>query len=237
MSKGVTSAFLAEQSILPSILILSEDEAIGRGIEVTLVESLEFPVRFQRTSFISYVESGDCAPETILVLRANELSLRNEKVLAAMNRRLPLMVLQGPREMPALGVILAQRGVAAYVSDTCDLAALATAVTKVAAGARNLTIGLKNVRTIRAARRIEDSLRMRDPALEPRAALSLRETQIIRDFALGRSMKEIGNRLGISPKTAETYKRRAMRKLRCISRADVLSCGRASALGDMLVPR
>jgi DNA-binding NarL/FixJ family response regulator len=52
--------------------------------------------------------------------------------------------------------------------------------------------------------------------------LSEREAAVLRMFAQGMSSKEMSPKLGISPRTLETYKARAMLKLRLRTRADVM---------------
>jgi DNA-binding NarL/FixJ family response regulator len=56
----------------------------------------------------------------------------------------------------------------------------------------------------------------------PTVELSERETDVLRLIANGHSNKEISARLGISVKTIETYKARAMEKLGFKSRVDVV---------------
>lgn len=54
------------------------------------------------------------------------------------------------------------------------------------------------------------------------AALSERETDVVRLTALGYSNKEIATQLNLSVKTVETYKARAMEKLRLTSRVGLV---------------
>jgi DNA-binding NarL/FixJ family response regulator len=60
------------------------------------------------------------------------------------------------------------------------------------------------------------------PPAGPAAELSERETDVLRLVAGGHSNKAISARLGISVKTVETYKARAMEKLGFRSRVDVV---------------
>jgi DNA-binding NarL/FixJ family response regulator len=57
---------------------------------------------------------------------------------------------------------------------------------------------------------------------KPAMELSDRETDVLRLIAIGHSNKEISSRLGISVKTLETYKARAMEKLGFRTRVDVV---------------
>jgi DNA-binding NarL/FixJ family response regulator len=59
------------------------------------------------------------------------------------------------------------------------------------------------------------------------AALSERETEVLKFAARGLSNKEIALRLDLSVKTIETYKARAMEKLSLRTRADIVRHGSA----------
>lgn len=56
----------------------------------------------------------------------------------------------------------------------------------------------------------------------PAASLSEREAEVIRLIARGHTSKEMAEKLGISPRTLETYKSRAMAKLTLRSRAELI---------------
>ena len=56
----------------------------------------------------------------------------------------------------------------------------------------------------------------------PTASLSEREVEVIRLVAQGHTSKEMANSLGLSPRTLETYKARAMAKLNLRTRADLI---------------
>jgi DNA-binding NarL/FixJ family response regulator len=57
----------------------------------------------------------------------------------------------------------------------------------------------------------------------PSVSLSEREVEVIRLVARGFTSKEMATSLGLSPRTLETYKARAMSKLNLRSRADLIS--------------
>jgi two-component system, NarL family, response regulator NreC len=54
------------------------------------------------------------------------------------------------------------------------------------------------------------------------AILSEREREVLQLTAMGFSSREIGEKLAISPKTADTYRQRAMEKLQLEHRSDVI---------------
>ena len=54
------------------------------------------------------------------------------------------------------------------------------------------------------------------------AQLSTREREVIKLIALGKSSKEIGRIMDISPRTVDTYRKRLMEKLRLHILADAV---------------
>jgi DNA-binding NarL/FixJ family response regulator len=56
----------------------------------------------------------------------------------------------------------------------------------------------------------------------PVVSLSERELEVVRLVAQGHTAKEMADRLGLSPRTLETYKARAMAKLDLTSRAELI---------------
>jgi DNA-binding NarL/FixJ family response regulator len=71
--------------------------------------------------------------------------------------------------------------------------------------------------------------RRQSPSGLPAVSLSEREAEVIRLIAKGHTSKEMAQTLGLSPRTLETYKARAMSKLDLRTRADLiryaLRCG------------
>jgi two-component system, NarL family, response regulator NreC len=90
---------------------------------------------------------------------------------------------------------------------------LIAAIRAVAAGSTHLDTSL-------AHRVVHDFVRTQTQSSEPREpALSEREADVVRLTAHGYSNKEIAAQLGLSVKTVDTYKARAMEKLGLYSRA------------------
>jgi DNA-binding NarL/FixJ family response regulator len=106
-------------------------------------------------------------------------------------------------------------GVAGYLVKRSAADDLLRAIHAVAAGGLYLDplIAGKALTTNRASARDSD---------DGEVALSDRETDVLRLIATGHSNKEIATRLGISVKTIETYKVRAMDKLGFRTRVDVI---------------
>lgn len=60
------------------------------------------------------------------------------------------------------------------------------------------------------------------PSTASMPALSERESDVLRMIALGYSMKQMASSLEVSPRTLETYKKRAMEKRELANRADIV---------------
>ena len=69
------------------------------------------------------------------------------------------------------------------------------------------------------------------PARPAAAALTAREVDIIRLAGLGLTNEDIGRRLSISPATAKTHIRNAMRKIDVHDRAQLVAYVHRSGLG------
>ncbi|HVH43497.1 MAG TPA: response regulator transcription factor [Labilithrix sp.] len=118
-------------------------------------------------------------------------------------------------EEPGFVQALLRAGAAGYVYKRAAAAELVRAIRTVAAG------GAMEHATDAP---IETADEQAAPTSEPteHASLSERESEVIRFVAQGHAMKEIASRLELSTRTVETYKTRAMEKLGCKTRADIV---------------
>jgi two-component system response regulator NreC len=85
-----------------------------------------------------------------------------------------------------------------------------------------------------AATSLMESMTSQQSEAEKFAMLSDREQDVFRMSALGFTSREIGEELHISPKTADTYRQRAMEKLELTHRSDLIKFAlRAGILDDL----
>ena len=113
--------------------------------------------------------------------------------------------------------MILQAGAAGYVSKQSDSADLLTAIRTVAAGGTFIDRGL-------AGQLVSNYLGRQAPReAGANADLTEREESVMRQIAWGHSNKEIADQLGISIKTIEYHKARAMEKLALRSRAEVVN--------------
>jgi len=104
-------------------------------------------------------------------------------------------------------------GAAGYVTKERSADELADAIRAAAAGRRYISA---TVGELLAADLAGDAGR---PA---HGELSDRELEVLRLLGVGRSVKEVGAQLGLSPKTVSTYRTRLLEKLRLKSTADLI---------------
>jgi two-component system response regulator NreC len=111
---------------------------------------------------------------------------------------------------------LLRAGVSGYVLKQSAPTELLKAIRTVAAGGQYLDA------TLAARVTAEFFGQRRDSSRKPGAALSERESAVLRLIALGYSNKEIAGRLALSVKTVEAHKANAMRKLNFSGRIDIV---------------
>ncbi|MFB3818567.1 MAG: response regulator [Candidatus Methylomirabilales bacterium] len=99
-----------------------------------------------------------------------------------------------------------EAGARGYLLKDCETHELAAALRAARAGHRYLSQEI-------AAAVVDAHLRQRAHPAAPVDRLSLREREIVRMVADGKSTAQIAGVLLLSPKTVETYRRRAMQKL------------------------
>ncbi len=98
-----------------------------------------------------------------------------------------------------------------------------SAVEELVRAVRVVGAGESYVDSLIARQLLERQPRRRPSTGAPKlVALSERETEVARLLAFGATMKEIAEQLGVSPRTLETYRARAMEKLGLKTRADLV---------------
>lgn len=137
------------------------------------------------------------------------------EVLRRIKRRFPdlpvLIFSMHPEEDYALTALNA--GAAGYLMKDSDPEELLAAVRRAAKGGRYLSPRM-------AERLLAGSLAA--PEKAPHAALSAREFEVMLMMSRGKRLKEIGERLHLSPKTVSTYRTRVLRKMGFTSNAEII---------------
>ena len=167
-------------------------------------EGLDCPVYRYSLSPMGFFRLEPVPTEPVVIMRVEEIPLADPLIAEALQRRRPRIVALAAPGIGRAATWLAQPAIAALVSDALPSRLLVTAVRRVIAGETGVVHG-----------DFGDEAYTAQP-------LSARETQVVQQWSLGLSLKDIAGSLGISAKSVETYKRRAMEKLGCHNRHDLV---------------
>ncbi len=196
------------------ILIADDHAVVRKGLARLLVD--EFPD-------VTIGEASD-SQETLneisfqrwdlLVLDLFMPGIGGSAVLDEVRRlypKMPVLILStAPEEQMAARMLKA--GANGYLNKQCAPEELVGAVRKVLAGGRYVSSGM-------AERLAEQMDRTRK---SPQEELSDREYTVLRALVAGRSVRDIAQELGISPKTVSTFHTRIWRKLGVRNDADMI---------------
>jgi len=189
-----------------SILLGDDHEVVRRGLGQILAEAfpeLSLGEAEDGPEVLAAVERGAW---DVVLLDINMPGRNGLDVLQDLKRlhpRLPVIVLSAfPEKDYALRAF--KLGAAGYLSKQSASSELIAAVKKALAGSRYITPSL--------AEALAANVAGEAPAL-PHEMLSNRELEVLRQVALGKTLKEIASELALSEKTVGTYRMRISRKL------------------------
>lgn len=200
------------------VFLVDDHAAMREGLKLLINAQPDMEVIGQagdgRTALQRVPESR---PE-VVVMDISLPVLNGVQVTEGIKRLYPgvrILALTRHRDLGYLRQVM-QAGASGYVLKQAAADALVGAIRTIAAGGTYLDPEL--------ASRVMNGYLGRQPSREvsQQAELSEREVEVIRLIAWGRSNKEIAAHLGISVKTVEYHKSRAMEKLSLHSRTDIV---------------
>jgi two-component system, NarL family, response regulator NreC len=189
-------------------VFLADDHAIVReGLKALINNQPDIEVVGEASDGRETVRAASaCAPD-IVVMDLSMPHLNGVQATGELRRSCPsarVLALSVHEETSYFRTML-EAGASGYVLKRSAADVLVTAIRAVAAGEVYLDPSLSG--------RIVSAFTSRPESGGPPTDLSDREADVLRLIATGYSNKEIGAQLGISVKTVETYKARAMHKL------------------------
>jgi DNA-binding NarL/FixJ family response regulator len=188
------------------ILIADDHELVRRGLGQILAEAfpqLHLGQAADGRETLQAVEKGQW---DLVLLDINMPGRSGLEVLEDLKRSRPglrVIVLSAFPEKD-YAVRAFKLGAGGFVSKQSASGELIAAVKKILDGGRYITPSLAEALAATVAG---------EPAALPHELLSNRELQVLRQVALGRSLKEIAGELALSEKTVGTYRLRISRKL------------------------
>jgi DNA-binding NarL/FixJ family response regulator len=195
-------------------ILLADDHAVVRqGLKQILLDSIPGATFGEAASGEEAIRKSRAAVWDIIIL---DISLPDKsgldvlKELRQAQPRLPVLVLSmHPEAQFAVRVLKA--GAAGYVTKRTAAKDLVAAVRKVLAGGRYVSASL--------AERLAGELQTGPQA--PHERLSDREYQVFRMLTTGKTVKEIGEELSLSPQTISTHRARVLEKMGMLTNAEL----------------
>ena len=197
------------------VLLVDDHAVVRQGLKQVLAESLPDATFGDAASADEALRMVRTANWDIVVL---DISLPGKsgiealKELRAAHPRLPVLVLSmHPEEQFAVRALKA--GAAGYVTKRTAARDVVAAVQKVLSGGRYVSASLAE----RLAAQTQAG-----SAQAPHEALSDREYQVFRMLAMGKTVKQIGKELGLSPQTVSTHRTHILEKMGMQSNAELI---------------
>ena len=199
------------------VLLADDHVTVRHGLKLLVDSQADMTV-------ISEASDGNAAMQSALALKPDVIVM--DISMPGMNGLAATRALK--KQQPSIAIVtltrhgddayvqeLLRAGVSGYVLKQSAPSELLQAIRAAAAGGQYLDSSLTARMTARLLGRA-------DKVSKPAAALSERESEVLRLIASGYSNKEIAGRLSLSVKTVEAHKANAMRKLSLGGRIDIV---------------
>lgn len=202
----------------PITVLLVDDHAVVRaGLKALLAGTADVAVIGEASNGVEAVQAVARGTPDVVVMdldMAGGDGATATRALAALDRPPRVLILSMHAEEDRL-IPLLEAGASGYLAKDAAERELVDAIRAVAAG--EVYVRPHVARLLAASVRRRST---RDPAREQYDTLSEREQTVVRLVAEGYGGTEIGQQLGISPKTVDTYKQRVEEKLGLKHRTD-----------------
>jgi DNA-binding NarL/FixJ family response regulator len=198
------------------ILLVDDHPVLRAGIRALLLHEPDFDVIGEAGDGRTAVEMASALHPHVVVMDVSIPKLGGAEATKQMvgNTPAPKVLALSAHEEPALARMMLDAGASGYTLKRSAVGELVRAVRLVAAGGSYVDPAIAGHLAPRRGRAQSDTF--------PTASLSEREVEVIRLVANGYTSKEVASSLGLSHRTLETYKARAMAKLNLRNRADLI---------------
>lgn len=199
------------------IVIADDHQLFREGIAKLLSNAPEIEVVAQAENGEEAVEKvRDYSPDMILMdIGMPKLNgIEATRLIAIEFPEVKILVLSMHTEKEYIKDIL-DAGASGYLLKMCTYTQLIEGIKSVAEGRKYLSEQVTEIV-------LKDYLAKEEGNLDPKAALSKRELEILKLFAEGKSSREISESLFISIKTVGTHKQHILKKLKLKTNADMV---------------
>lgn len=201
-----------------SILLADDHVLVRQGLRLVLESEADLRVAGEAADGLEALERARELNPDIVVLDVMLPALNGLEVVRRLGEERPDVktVMLSMHTNEAYVCEALRNGALGYVLKSSAAADLVRAVRRAARGCRYLSPPLSEIG-------LEQYLeRERSGAADPYESLTDRERQVLQLAAEGLTSTEIGERLGISPRTAESHRSSLMQKLRLRNRAELV---------------
>jgi two-component system, NarL family, invasion response regulator UvrY len=197
------------------VLLADDHDIVRAGLRRIIEDSGDIAVVAEAADGRDAIQQIQQSPPDVAVVDISMPGLDGLEVLAQMHHyypQLPILILTMHEEEQYVVRAIAA-GAKGYLTKRSAPEQLVKAIRKVQAGGSYLSDS--------AAESLAQSLAGGGKGRSPLDSLSNREIQVLRQLALGRTVKEIADAYHLSPKTVDTYRLRLLKKLNLRNNAEI----------------
>lgn len=197
------------------IFITDDHDIVRKGLKQIVADSHDLTLAGEAGTGESTIEmfhsDGSFDVLVLDISLPNMNGIETLKEIRSFNQDIPVLILSiHPESQYAIRALKA--GANGYLTKSSAPEELVKAIKKVASGRRYVSPELAERLAGYASKDIEK---------QPHELLSDREFQVLKMMASGKTLTEIGEDLGLSPKTVSTYKRRIVKKMQMDTNAEL----------------
>jgi two-component system, NarL family, invasion response regulator UvrY len=197
------------------VLLADDHDIVRAGLRRLIEDSGDITVVAEAADGREAIQKIQQSPPDVAVVDISMPGLDGLEVLGQMHHyypQMPILILTMHEEEQYVVRAIAA-GARGYLTKRSAPEQLVKAIRKVHAGGSYLSDT--------AAESLAQSLAGRGKGRSPLDCLSNREVQVLRQLALGRTVKEIAEAYHLSPKTVDTYRLRLLKKLNLRNNAEI----------------
>ena len=205
---------------MTSIFLADDHAIVRRGLRAVLENESGFIVVGEADNGLTAVEEVEKLRPDVLIVDVMMPGLSGLDVTRQVHTRMPhvrILVLSMHEDEPYVLEAL-RHGASAYLIKASSIDHIVLALREVLKGHRYLSPPLTEKAILAYMHRAAAS----EPTVERYDLLTAREREVLHLLAEGKTHTEIGERLSISPRTAETHRTNLMRKLGLHSHVDLI---------------